>query len=165
MHPEPMYFKDRWACKPGERIMAGQNTKKKSEESFTEEEKAAMRDRAAELKSAKGKVDGEKDVLEKIAQMPEPDQSMAKRLHNMITTSFPDLAPKTWYGMPAYSLDGKLICFFQNASKFKARYATLGFTDKASLDEGSMWPTSFALQELTPEVEERIKTLIRNATR
>ena len=134
---------------------------------FTEEEQAAMKERAKELKAEaranKKKADGEKDLLEKIAEMSEPDRSMAKRLHEIITTSAPDLWPKTWYGMPAYAKDGKVVCFFQSAQKFKARYATLGFSDMANLDEGSMWPTSFALKELTAIEEERIVALVKKA--
>ena len=136
-------------------------------EGFTAEEKAAMKERAKELKAAaraeKDRAAGESDVLEKIAEMEEPDRSMAERIHALITTSAPGLMPRTWYGMPAYSKDGDVICFFQNAQKFKARYGTLGFNDRANLDEGAMWPTSFALMELTPEVEERIVALVKKA--
>jgi uncharacterized protein YdhG (YjbR/CyaY superfamily) len=114
---------------------------------FTGEEKAAMRERAREVK-ARGK-DGENDVLAKIAEMPEADRVMAERLHALIKDAAPDLAPRTWYGMPAYATDGKVVCFFQSAHKFKSRYATFGFSDKANLDEGAMWPTSFALRGLT----------------
>src|SRR2546430_3940545 len=110
---------------------------------FTAEERAAMRERAKELKAAAGKADGESDVLAKIAEMPEPDRAMAERLHAIIKASAPALSPRTWYGMPAYAKDGKVVCFFQSAQKFKARYATFGFSDKANLDEGAMWPTSF----------------------
>ena len=136
-------------------------------EGFTAEEKAAMKERAKELKAAaraeKDRAAGESDVLEKIAEMEEPDRSMAERIHALITTSAPGLMPRTWYGMPAYSKDGDVICFFQNAQKFKARYSTLGFNDKANLDEGAMWPTSFALMELTPAIEERIVALVKKA--
>ena len=139
----------------------------KEYEGFTAEEKAAMKERAKELKAAaraeKDRAAGESDVLEKIAEMEEPDRSMAERIHALITTSAPDLMPRTWYGMPAYSKDGNVICFFQNAGKFKARYSTLGFNDKANLDEGAMWPTSFALKELTPAEEERIVALVKKA--
>jgi len=135
---------------------------------FSAEERAAMKERAEELKAEarRGKrssKDGESDVLAKIAEMPEPDRQMATRLHEIVTATAPALAPKTWYGMPAYALDGKVVCFFQGAKKFGARYATLGFSDTASLDEGDMWATSFALQELTPAVEERIVALITQA--
>jgi uncharacterized protein YdhG (YjbR/CyaY superfamily) len=136
-------------------------------EGFTAEEKAAMKERAKELKAEarakKDKAAGERDVLEKIAEMEEPDRSMAERIHALITTSAPGLMPRTWYGMPAYAKDGNVICFFQNAQKFKARYSTLGFNDKANLDEGAMWPTSFALMELTPAIEERIVALVKKA--
>jgi uncharacterized protein YdhG (YjbR/CyaY superfamily) len=126
---------------------------------FTAEEKAAMRERAKEAKAATG----ETDVLEKIAEMAEPDRAMAERLHELIKTTAPELAPKTWYGMPAYAKDGDNICFFQPAQKFKSRYGTLGFTDKANLDEGAMWPSSYALMELTPDVEARIAELVKQA--
>lgn len=134
---------------------------------FTEEEQAAMKERAKELKAEaranKKKADGENDLLEKISEMSEPDHTMAKRLHEIITTSAPDLWPKTWYGMPAYAKDGKVVCFFQSAQKFNARYATLGFSDEANLDEGDMWPTSYALKELTPTEEAKIITLVEKA--
>jgi uncharacterized protein YdhG (YjbR/CyaY superfamily) len=126
---------------------------------FTAEERAAMKERARELKSD----GGEADVLEKIAEMPEPDRSMAQRLHTIVKEAAPELAPRTWYGMPAYAKDGKVVCFFQNASKFKARYATFGFSDKANLDDGAMWPNSFALTELTADVEARITELVKRA--
>jgi len=141
-------------------------------EGFTEEERAAMRERAQELKaeSRRGSrtkkdkaAEGESDVLAKIAEMPEPDRSMAMRLHEIIKASAPTLLPKTWYGMPAYARDGKIVCFFQSAEKFKARYATFGFNDEANLDEGAMWPTSFALKELTPAEEEKIIALVKQA--
>jgi uncharacterized protein YdhG (YjbR/CyaY superfamily) len=134
---------------------------------FTAEERAAMQERARELKAAsrrKGKAaDGEADLLAKVAEMPEPDRTMAERIHAIVKETAPDLVSRTWYGMPAYSKDGDVICFFQGASKFKARYATLGFNDKATLDDGPMWPTSFALTELTPAVEARIAALIKQA--
>jgi uncharacterized protein YdhG (YjbR/CyaY superfamily) len=131
---------------------------------FTDEERAAMQERARELKAARGgKSDGEKDLLAKIAEMPQPDRGMAERLHGLITASAPALTPRTWYGMPAYAKDGKVLCFFQSAHKFKARYATLGFSDEANLDEGSMWPTSFALTELTEADEVRIAALVNKA--
>jgi uncharacterized protein YdhG (YjbR/CyaY superfamily) len=135
---------------------------------FSAEERAAMKERAEELKAEarsgkRSSKDGESDVLAKIAEMPESDRQMATRLHEIVKATAPALAPKTWYGMPAYALDGKVVCFFQGAKKFGARYATLGFSDTASLDEGDMWPTSFALQEFTPVVEERIVALITQA--
>ena len=138
-------------------------TAKKSK-GFTDEEKAAMKERAQELKAAKNKADGEGDVLAKIAALPEPDRSMAKRLHAIIKASAPTLSPKTWYGMPAYAnKDGKVVCFFQSAQKFNTRYATLGFSDTANLDEGVMWPTAFALKELTAAEEARISALVKKA--
>ena len=136
---------------------------------FTEEERAAMKERAQELKmearrgSRADGADGESEVLAKIAEMPEPDRAMAKRLHAVIKTSAPVLSPKTWYGMPAYAKDGKVVCFFQSAQKFKARYATFGFSDQANLDEGVMWPTSFALQKLTAAEEAKIGALVKKA--
>jgi uncharacterized protein YdhG (YjbR/CyaY superfamily) len=136
--------------------------KRKSDEGFTAEEKAAMRERARELKAA-GKADGESDVLAKIAEMPAPDRAMAKRLHAIVKAAAPDLAPRTWYGMPAYAKDGKVVCFFQSASKFKTRYATLGFSDKANLDDGTVWPVVFALKELTAAAEEKIAALVKKA--
>ncbi len=136
---------------------------------FTAEERAAMKERAQELRAEArrgpraGKADGESDVLAKIAAMPEPDRAMAKRLHALITASAPALSPKAWYGMPAYAKDGKVVCFFQSAQKFKSRYATFGFSDHANLDEGAMWPTAFALQELTAAAEARIGALVKKA--
>jgi uncharacterized protein YdhG (YjbR/CyaY superfamily) len=134
---------------------------------FTAEERAAMKERAKELKAEaraqKDKAAGERDVLAKIDEMPEPDRAMAERLHALITASAPDLVPKTWYGMPAYAKDGKVVCYFTAASKFNSRYATLGFNDDAHLDDGTMWPTSFALTELTAETEARISTLVKQA--
>jgi uncharacterized protein YdhG (YjbR/CyaY superfamily) len=130
---------------------------------FTAEERAAMRERAKELKAARGKAEGEADVLAKIAEMPKADRVMAERLHAIVKASAPDLAPRTWYGMPAYAKDGKVVCFFQSAQKFKSRYATLGFSDRANLDKGEMWPTSFALRELTPAEEKKIAALVKKA--
>jgi uncharacterized protein YdhG (YjbR/CyaY superfamily) len=130
---------------------------------FTAEEKAAMKERARELKPRAGKADGESDLLAKIAEMPEPDRVMAERLHALIKASAPTLSPKTWYGMPAYAKGGKVVCFFQSAAKFKSRYATLGFSDEANLDEGAMWPTSFALKELTAAEEAKIGALVKKA--
>jgi uncharacterized protein YdhG (YjbR/CyaY superfamily) len=133
-------------------------------DAFSAEEKAAMQEAARERKAARGgKADGEADLLAKIAEMPEPDRSLAERVHAIVTASAPELAPKTWYGMPAYAKGGKLICFFQAASKFKVRYATFGFQPDAKLDDGAMWPTSFALTELTPEAEARIAALVKQA--
>ena len=136
-------------------------------EGFTVEEKAAMKERTKELKAEaranQKREEGEKDLLKKIAEMPEPDRSMAKRIHELVTENAPDLWPKTWYGMPAYARDGKVVCFFQSAAKFNARYATFGFNDTANLDEGAMWPTSFALKELTAAAEERIVALVKKA--
>ena len=135
---------------------------------FTDEEKAAMKARARELKAEerakKDRAAGESDVLAAIAEMQEPDRSMAGRLHALIKTSAPDLSPKTWYGMPAYAnQDGKVVCFFQTAQKFNTRYSTFGFQDTANLDEGDIWPVSFALKELTPTVEARIEALVKKA--
>jgi uncharacterized protein YdhG (YjbR/CyaY superfamily) len=136
---------------------------------FTEEERAAMKERAQELnaEARRGprakKEDGERDVLAKIAEMPKPDRAMAERLHAIIKASAPALSPRTWYGMPAYAKDGDVVCFFQSAHKFKARYATLGFSDKANLDEGVMWPTSFALKKLTAAEEAKIGALVKKA--
>jgi uncharacterized protein YdhG (YjbR/CyaY superfamily) len=136
---------------------------------FTDEERAAMRERVREMKAAERrgprarKADGESEVLAKIAEMSEPDRVMAERLHAIIKASAPSLSPRTWYGMPAYAKDGKVVCFFQSGQKFKTRYATLGFSDKANLDEGAMWPTSFALKELSAAAEERIGALVKKA--
>ena len=137
-------------------------TKKKGE-GFTEEERAAMKERARELKAEAGKADGEGALLAKIAEMQGRDRAMARRLHAIIKASAPALAPKTWYGMPAYAKDGKVVCFFQSAQKFKSRYATFGFSDKAKLDEGAMWPTSFALKALTAAEAARIGALVKKA--
>jgi uncharacterized protein YdhG (YjbR/CyaY superfamily) len=132
---------------------------------FTEDERAAMKERAQELKAdvRGGKADGEGDVLAKIAEMPQPDRAMAERLHAIIKAGEPDLSPRTWYGMPAYAKDGKVVCFFQSGQKFKTRYATLGFSDKANIDEGAMWPTAYALKELTTAEEDRIRALVKRA--
>jgi uncharacterized protein YdhG (YjbR/CyaY superfamily) len=140
----------------------------KKSQGFTDEEKAAMKERAKELKAEarakKNKAEGESELLAKIAEMPEPERAMAKQLHEIIKASAPDLLPKTWYGMPAYAnKDGKVVCFFQSAQKFSTRYATLGFSDTANLDEGAMWPTSFALKEMTAAVEARIIALVKQA--
>ena len=134
---------------------------------FTDEERAAMKERAQELKAEvranKNKADGERDVLAKIAEMQGPDRAMAKRFHAIIKASAPDLWPKTWYGMPAYAKDGKVVCYFQDAQKFNSRYATFGFSDEANLDEGAMWPTSFALKGLTAAEEAKIGALVKKA--
>ena len=138
-------------------------------ERWTDEERAAMKDRAQEVRAAKrggaraGKADGERDVLAKIAEMPEPDRAMAERLHAIIKASAPAISPRTWYGMPAYAMDGKVVCFFQSAQKFKTRYASFGFSDAANLDEGAMWPTAFALEKLTAAEEARISALVKKA--
>jgi uncharacterized protein YdhG (YjbR/CyaY superfamily) len=132
-------------------------------DTFTAEERAAMKERARELKAAKNREEGESDLLAKIAEMPKADRVMAERLHAIVTATAPDLAPKTWYGMPAYAKDDKVVCFFKNASKFKERYATFGFNEAANLDEGSMWPTSFALTELTAADEKKIAALVKKA--
>jgi uncharacterized protein YdhG (YjbR/CyaY superfamily) len=138
-------------------------------ERFTDEERAAMKEHARELKAAARRgpgaadADGESDVLAKIAEMPEPDRAMAERLHAILKASAPALSPRTWYGMPAYAKDGKVVCFFQSAQKFKTRYATFGFSDKAKLDEGAMWPTAFALTDLTAADEARIVALVKKA--
>ena len=136
---------------------------RKTSKGFTAEERAAMRERAKEMKAGKG--DGESDVLAKIAEMPKADRVMAERLHAIVKATAPDLTPRTWYGMPAYAKDGKVVCFFQSAQKFKSRYATLGFSDRANLDKGVMWPTSFALKELTPAEEKKIAALVKSAVR
>jgi uncharacterized protein YdhG (YjbR/CyaY superfamily) len=134
---------------------------------FTDDERAAMKERARELKAearaSKDRAAGESDVLAKIAEMDGPDRALAERLHAIVTASAPALSPKTWYGMPAYARDGKVVCFFQSAGKFKSRYATLGFSDEANLDEGAMWPTSFALKKMTATDEARIAALVKRA--
>jgi uncharacterized protein YdhG (YjbR/CyaY superfamily) len=137
-------------------------TNKKSKR-FTDEERAAMKERAQELKAEADKADGESAVLAKIAEMPGPDRAMAKRLHAIVKASAPALSPRTWYGMPAYAKDGKVVCFFQSAHKFKSRYATFGFNDSANLDKGAMWPTSFALKKLTAAEEAKIGALVKKA--
>ncbi|HEX8973277.1 DUF1801 domain-containing protein [Oryzihumus sp.] len=141
---------------------------RESSDGFTAEERAAIKDRAQEVKAAKrrggaSKEDGERDVLAKIAEMSAPDRERAERVHAVITSSAPDLVPRLWYGMPAYAQDGKVLCFFQSAEKFKSRYAMLGFSDQADLDDGDMWPTYFALTDLTAAVEERIAELVKRA--
>jgi uncharacterized protein YdhG (YjbR/CyaY superfamily) len=151
---------DRKSAKMGTR-QAGQRTTGKAPKGCTGEERAAMGERAQELKA--GKADGESDVLAKIAEMPERDRATAERLHVIIKASAPALPPRTWYGMPAYAKDGNVVCFFQSGQKFKTRYATFGFSDKANLDEGAVWPTSFARKELSTAVEARIAALVKKA--
>jgi uncharacterized protein YdhG (YjbR/CyaY superfamily) len=147
---------------------SAKNTSKKSSAGFTDEERAAMREHVRELKAERsgrgaGTADGENDVLAKIAEMQESDRVMAERLHALIKATAPALTPRTWYGMPAYAKDGNVVCFFQSGQKFKSRYATLGFSDKANLDEGNMWPTSFALKKWTRADEARIRALVQRA--
>jgi uncharacterized protein YdhG (YjbR/CyaY superfamily) len=139
---------------------SAKNTKSKG---FTAEERAAMKERARELKAEAEKADGESVLLEKIGEMKGRDRAMAKRLHAIVKASAPDLSPKTWYGMPAYARDGKVVCFFQSAEKFKSRYATLGFSDEANLDDGAMWSTGFALKDLTDAEEAKIAALVKKA--
>jgi uncharacterized protein YdhG (YjbR/CyaY superfamily) len=150
-----------------EKLMSQDKSSTKKTKGFTEEERAAMKERAKELKAEeranKNRAAGENALLEKIAEMPEPERAMATRLHEIIQASAPDLWPKTWYGMPAYAKDGKVVCFFQSADKFQSRYATLGFSDEANLDDGAMWPTSFALKELGAAEEEQIVALVKKA--
>jgi uncharacterized protein YdhG (YjbR/CyaY superfamily) len=148
---------------------SAKSTTGKAPKGFTDEERVAMKERAQELKAAArrgpraSKADGESDVLAKIAEMPKSDRAMAERLHAIVKASAPALSPRTWYGMPAYAKDGKVVCFFQSAQKFKTRYATLGFSDKATLDKGAMWPTAFALKELTATDEAKITALVKKA--
>ena len=136
---------------------------KTAKKGFTAEERAAMKERAQELKAAGQKADAEADVLAKIAEMPEADRVIAERLHAIVKATAPGLSPRTWYGMPAYAMDGKVVCFFQSSHKFKTRYATLGFSDRANLDEGGMWPTAFALKKLTAAEEAWIRALVKKA--
>jgi uncharacterized protein YdhG (YjbR/CyaY superfamily) len=157
------------ATKGGQKPAGRANTVGSAPKGFTAEERAAMKERSRELKAAarrdKDEADGERDVLAKIAEMPAADRAMARRLHAIIKASAPALTPRTWYGMPAYAKDGKVVCFFQSAQKFHTRYATLGFSDAANLDEGSMWPVAFALTELTAADEARISELVKKAVR
>jgi uncharacterized protein YdhG (YjbR/CyaY superfamily) len=159
---------ERKLAKKGAKTSATTATGKASQ-GFTDEERAAMKERAKELKAearaSKNRADGERDVLAKIAEMPGPDRAIAERLHAIIKASAPALSPKTWYGMPAYAKDGKVVCFFQSADKFKSRYATFGFSDEANLDKGAMWPTSFALTKLTAAEEASIGALVKKAVR
>jgi uncharacterized protein YdhG (YjbR/CyaY superfamily) len=136
-----------------------------SNKGFTAEERAAMKERAKELKAEAAKADGEKALLEKVAEMKGTDRAIATRLHAIVTAAAPTLAPKTWYGMPAYAKDGKIVCFFQSSAKFGSRYATFGFSDEANIDQGAMWPTSWALQELTAAEEKKIVALVKKAVR
>ncbi|MCB8928914.1 MAG: DUF1801 domain-containing protein [Ardenticatenaceae bacterium] len=149
--------------------MTQMKTKSKKTDGFTDAEKAAMQERAKELKAekqGKKKADGESDLLAKVAEMPEPDRTMATQLHEIMKANAPGLSPKTWYGMPAYANEeGKVVCFFQSAAKFNARYATFGFQDTANLDDGNFWPTSFALKELTDSVEAKIIALVQQAVK
>jgi hypothetical protein len=161
---------DRKPAKKGtQKAATGSSVTGKASNGFTPEERLAMKERAQELKAEArrgpraDKGDGERAVLAKIAEMPEPDRTMGERLHAIIKASAPVLSPKLWYGMPAYAKDGKVVCFFQSGHKFKARYATFGFNDDANLDEGAMWPTSFALKALTPAEEARIGALVKKA--
>ena len=142
---------------------SAKRTTGKASKGFADEERAAMRERARELKAGAGKADAESDVLAKIAEMPKSDRAIAERLHALVKASAPELSPRTWYGMPAYAKDGKVVCFFQSAQKFKSRYATFGFSDKANIDKGAMWPTSFALKELTAAEEKKIAALVKKA--
>ena len=159
---------ERQAAKKGTQRSAKGATGKASK-GLTDEERAAMKERVKELKAEArrgthaGKADGERDVLAKIAEMSGPDRAMAERLHAIVKASAPVLSPRTWYGMPAYAKDGKVVCFFRDAQKFKDRYATFGFNDKANLDDGAMWPTAFALKELTAGVEAKIAALVKKA--
>jgi uncharacterized protein YdhG (YjbR/CyaY superfamily) len=148
-----------------ERKTGRTSTKSTTKAAFTDDERAAMREHAREMKAAKVGADAESDVRQKIAEMTEPDRGMAQRLHEIIKANAPELEPRTWYGMPAYAKGGNVVCFFQPRAKFKARYAMLGFSDKANLDEGTMWPTYYALTELTADNEAKITALITQAVR
>ncbi|MGW4386876.1 iron chaperone [Streptomyces sp. NPDC004685] len=153
----------------GVKSTTGTVTADKAYDGFTEEERGAMKERAKELKASSrrgsraAKADGDSEVRAKIAEMPEADRAIAERIHDIVRTSAPDLAPKLWYGMPAYARDGKVVCFFQSAQKFKSRYATLGFSDLARLDDGTMWPSAYALTELNADDEARIGELVKRA--
>ncbi len=151
--------------KDAQRFVKRPTASNKKTKGFTAEERAAMKERARELKAEARRADGEKTLLAKVAEMPEADRALAERLHDIITASAPALSPKTWYGMPAYARDGKVVCYFISAHKFKSRYATLGFNDEAKLDEGAMWPVSFALKELTAAEEAKIAALLKKAVR
>ena len=146
---------------PAKTTAKPKSTKSKA---FTAEERAAMKERAREEKASASREEGERDLLAKIAEMPDADRTLAERVHAIVTATAPQLAPKTWYGMPAYANgDGKVVCFFQSAQKFKSRYATLGFSDQANLDDGGLWPTSYALKQLTADDESRIEALVQRA--
>ena len=157
--------------KPAQKATKDAATTQKKAKAFSDDERAAMKERAREVKAearrgpGAGEEDGESAVLEKIAEMAEPERAMAKRLHALVKASAPSLSPKTWYGMPAYAKDGKVVCFFQSAKKFKSRYATLGFSDQANIDDGAMWPTSFALTALTSVEEAKIVALLKRAVK
>jgi uncharacterized protein YdhG (YjbR/CyaY superfamily) len=157
------------ASKATQKSVKGTTASRKKSKGFTAEERSAMKERARELKAERrrgpraGKADGESAVLAKIAEMPEPDRAMAERLHAIVKASAPALSPRTWYGMPAYAKDGKVVCYFQSARRFKSRYATFGLNDTANLDEGAMWPTSFALKELTATEKAKIGALLKRA--
>ena len=151
------------SAKSATRKSAKSKTATGKSKGFTDEERAAMKERAQELKAEARGADGEKAVLAKIAEMPTKDRAIAKRLHAFVKASAPSLQPKTWYGMPAYAKDGKVVCYFQSAHRFKSRYGTFGFSDKANLDDGAMWPTSFAVKELTDAEQARIAALVKQA--
>jgi uncharacterized protein YdhG (YjbR/CyaY superfamily) len=153
------------ATRETQKSTKGTTTTNKKSKGFTKEERAAMKERAQELNAEVAKTDGESALLAKVAEMQAADRAMAERLHAIVKASAPSLSPKTWYGMPAYAKDGKVVCFFQSAAKFKSRYATVGFSDQANLDEGAMWPTSFALKDLTAKEEVRIGALLKKAVR
>ena len=159
MNPIPILEVDLMAQK----APAKKSTQKKSAGGFTAEERAAMKERASELKASKNREESERDVLAKIGEMPASDRAMAKKIHAIVAAVAPDLSPRTWYGMPAYTRDGKVVCFFKSADKFSSRYATLGFEEAANLDAGSMWPTSYALKKLTATEEAKIKALVKKA--
>ena len=154
---------ERTPAKKGTQTAKRTATAGKTSKGFTADERAAMKERAQELKAEARQADGERALLAKIAEMSEPDRALAKRLHAIVKASAPALSPKTWYGMPAYAKDGKVVCFFQSAEKFNSRYATFGFSDEANLDKGVMWPTSFALKELTAAEEATIGALVKKA--
>jgi uncharacterized protein YdhG (YjbR/CyaY superfamily) len=139
--------------------------KKTTRKGFSADERAAMKERAKELKASANRAEGERDLLGKIAEMPPSDRAMAEKIHSIVTSTAPDLWPRTWYGMPAYTKDGKVICFFKSADKFKTRYATFGFEESAKIDVGTMWPTSFGLTKLTPADEKKIAALVKKAVR
>jgi uncharacterized protein YdhG (YjbR/CyaY superfamily) len=153
------------AKKPAQKSANSTTATKKKSTGFSAEERAAMKERAQELKASKNREDREQALLEKVAEMREPDRAMAKRIHAIVTANAPDLVPKTWYGMPAYAKCDKVVCFFQSAEKFNSRYATFGFSDSANLDKGGMWPTYFALKELTAAEEAKITSLVKQAVR